>query len=85
MSLSYSKEFTGDVRPFIDSAKRMAKTIGTIMAGDDSSGTFSGNTVIGGINGAYEVKAGVITITVNKKPFLVPESKIITALDKLFS
>jgi len=85
MAFLYIKKLSGDVKPVIETAKKMAAVVGAKMKGDENSGTFSGKTVIGEIGGSYEVKSGVITVTVNKKPFLVPEAKIITALDRFFS
>lgn len=85
MSFSYSKKLSGDVKPLIDTAKRITKATGTKMSGDENKGTFSGKTVFGEIGGSYLVKDGVIKITIHKKPFLVPEAKLVAALDKFFS
>ena len=85
MPFTFTKKITGDVKPIIDTAKKIAKVTGAYMDGDEESGTFSINTAIGLIAGSYVVKDGVITITVHKKPFLIHEVKIKAALDKFFS
>ena len=85
MAFLYIKKLSGDVKPVIETAKKIAAAAGAKMKGDEKKGTFFAKTVVGEIKGGYEVAAGIITITVHKKPFLVPESKIINALDKFFS
>lgn len=85
MAFLYIKKLSGDVKPVIETARKIAALAGAKLKGDEKSGTFSGKTVIGEISGSYEVKTGVITITVHKKPFLLPEAKIISALDKFFT
>ena len=84
--LSYiSRNCHGDVKPLLETAAKIAALAGAKLKGDEKSGTFSGKTVIGEIGGVYEVKANILTITVKKKPFLVPEASIISALDKFFT
>jgi hypothetical protein len=85
MAFLYIKKLSGDVKPLIETARKIASIAGAKMKGDEKKGTFSAKTVVGGIDGVYEVNAKVLTITVNKKPFLVSEAKIVTGLDKFFS
>ncbi len=85
MAFLYIKKLSGEVKPLIETAKKIASIAGAKMKGDEKKGTFSARTVVGEVNGVYEVEAGVITITIHKKPFLVPEAKIIAAFDKFFS
>ena len=85
MAFLYIKKLSGDVKPLLETAAKIAALAGAKLKGDEKSGTFSGKTVIGEISGVYEVKANILTITVKKKPFLVPEASIISALDKFFT
>ena len=71
MAFLYIKKLSGDVKPVIETARKIAALAGAKLKGDEKSGTFSGKTVIGEIGGVYGVKANILTITVKKKPFLV--------------
>jgi hypothetical protein len=84
MSFTYSKRI-GDIKVFFESAKIIARTTGARFSGDENKGKFSGDTILGEISGSYLVNDNVMKITIHEKPFLVPESKIRTTLDKFFS
>jgi hypothetical protein len=85
MPFVYKKSFSGDIKPLIDKAKVVAPASGVHFSGDENCGMFHGKTFAGEVCGSYEVRGGIITITVNKKPLLVSEIRIKTALNKYFT
>ena len=62
-------------------AKVAASKNGVDLNGDESAGTFSGR----GIEGAYAVSGSVISITINRKPALVPWGMIEQRLKDFFA
>ena len=84
MAFIYCKRLYGDVKPLIDTAKRIAKITDANLTGDENGGLFFGSTVFGEIKGSYAVTNGVIKITIHKKPFLVSEAKLTAAFNKFF-
>ena len=85
MSFTYTKKLTGDIKPLIVKAQRVAKATGTTLTGDENSGKFHGNTFLGEIGGSYTVKDGVMHIAINKRPYLVSKAKLVAAFDVFFS
>ncbi|MDR0516381.1 MAG: hypothetical protein LBH25_04980 [Fibromonadaceae bacterium] len=64
-----------------EKAKNATKNAGASMNGDCNAGTFSGS----GLEGSYAFESGNLSITINKKPFLVPESLIKSKVSEFFS
>jgi len=85
MSFTFTKKLTGDIRQLFAKAKAEAEKAGGTISGDERSGGFSGKTPVGTIHGAYTVVDGVLTVTIGKKPMLVPESAIREAFNGYFS
>lgn len=63
-----------------EKAKSAIKNAGANMSGDQKSGSFSGS----GLEGSYAFNAGELEITIDKKPFLVPESIIKNKVAEFF-
>jgi len=54
--------------------------------GDTTSGEFSGKTILGKVKGEYNYNSDdQIEITITKKPFAVPKSKIESAIREYFA
>lgn len=79
---SFNIDFPGDSNQFVVSANKAIKNKGGIFDGNDKTGTFSLQTLIGAVKGNYEVVSvpnspqTKVAITITKKPLIVPMSKI---------
>jgi len=82
MASSFNIDFPGTSNQFVVSANSAIKDKGGDFTGDNSKGTFSLQTLVGAVKGNYEVVSDSnspktkIAITITKKPFIVPMSKI---------
>lgn len=52
------------------------------LAGNEQHGNFEGDTPLGKFEGSYAIEGDDITITIHKKPFLVPTSLIKDEFEK---
>ena len=67
----------GDVSSAINKVKEaVAKQSGATFNGDTSKGSFSGSTAVGTVEGNYTVNGNNVSITITKKPFVVPQSTV---------
>jgi hypothetical protein len=71
MAFSFNIPKPRDINAALRSAEETARSFGITFEGDANFGRFSGM----GADGSYEVREE-ITVTINKKPFLVTESFI---------
>lgn len=85
MTFTFIKTLTGDIPQLFLKAKAEARRANGLITGNEQSGEFSGKTPVGSIIGTYTVVDSVITVTISKKPLLVPESAIKDALTGYFS
>jgi hypothetical protein len=67
---------SGDLQAAVDRARAKVTGAGGTFTGDTKSGSFSGPSGVGTIEGKYSVSGQVVTVKVTKKPFIVPCSKI---------
>jgi hypothetical protein len=70
-----------------DKGELLAKIKSTVgdkgkLAGDETQGNFEGSTPIGKFEGSYRIEGDQITITIDKKPFLVSNSRIKEEFEK---
>jgi hypothetical protein len=71
----------GNQQESFEKAKNAIKNAGANMNGDCNAGSFSGS----GLEGSYVFESGNLNITINKKPFLVPEALIKSKVSEFFS
>ena len=79
---SFNIDFPGTSNQFVVSANTAIKKKGGIFDGNANTGIFSLQTLIGAVKGTYQVVSEAnspqtkVAITITKKPFIVPMSKI---------
>lgn len=78
---SFTVQYPGDKSELLNKIKNTVGKQGQ-LEGDDSLGVFEGSTPIGKIEGSYSIDGDSITITIDKKPFLVSEGKIQEEFEK---
>ncbi|MDP7079027.1 MAG: hypothetical protein QF415_03995 [Candidatus Undinarchaeales archaeon] len=71
---------TGDPKTLFERIRKHLTAYGIELSGDTGHGAFEGK----GIAGEYTVTDNVVTVTVTKKPPLVPCSMVERELRKLF-
>lgn len=87
---SFNIDFPGDSNQFVLSANSAIKNKGGIFNGNEKTGTFSLQTLIGAIRGTYQVVSEAnapqtkVAITITKKPMIVPMSKIQEVISSYF-
>ena len=76
MSKTFEIPLGGDAVALVNKAQAAATTYAATFSGDISSGSFSGR----GFDGSYTIIENMATVTITKKPFIVPwilvESKV---------
>jgi hypothetical protein len=78
---SFNVNYTGDKSQLLNKIKSTIGDKGQ-FAGDESRGDFEGNTPLGKFAGSYAINGDDITITINKKPFLVSTGRIKEEFEK---
>jgi len=78
---SFTVQYPGDKSELLNKIKSTVGSQGQ-LEGDDSLGVFEGSTPVGKIEGSYRINGDDITITIDKKPFLVSESRIQDEFEK---
>lgn len=81
MSKQFTISYPGDKAQLIAKLKSMIGDKGQ-LAGNEQSGNFEGNTPVGGFAGSYQIQGDDITVTIDKKPFLVSTSMIKDEFEK---
>ena len=64
-----------------EKAKSAVKNANAHLSGDCNAGSFGGS----GLDGSYVFENGQLNITINKKPFIVPESIIKSKVSEFFA
>ena len=64
----------------LQKANKAAERFGVHFDGDENEGCFSG----AGFSGAYAFANGNVTLTITKKPVIMPWSMVETALTQMF-
>jgi hypothetical protein len=70
-----------DPQESFNKGKNAIENAGASVNGDYNAGSFSGS----GLEGSYVFENGNLNITINKKPFWVPEALIKSNVSKFFS
>lgn len=79
---SFNIDFPGTSNQFVVSANTAIQKKGGIFDGNTNTGMFSLQTLVGIVKGTYQVVSEAsspqtkVAITITKKPFIVPMSKI---------
>jgi hypothetical protein len=79
---SFNIDYPGTSSQFVVNATKAIQNKGGIFQGNATAGTFSLQTLIGSVKGNYQVVSEPnspqtkVAITITKKPFIVPMSKI---------
>jgi hypothetical protein len=84
MACQFSFPVTGDVTSMLARAKSAVEGQGGNFNGDDTSGSFE-VSVMGKIEGSYNVSGGQINIDISSKPMFIPCSTIESFLKKQMS
>jgi len=71
----------GNPQESFEKAKNAISKAGASVKGDCNAGSFSGS----GLEGSYVYENGSLNITINKKPFIAPESLIKSKVKEFFS
>lgn len=88
MPFTYTKPLPASataITSLFERARAAAAKEGGTITGNEQSGNFNGKTPLGEIAGTYTVNSGVLNVTINKKPMLVPQGAITSALDEYFA
>jgi hypothetical protein len=81
MSNQFTVKYPGDKSQMLNKIKNMVGSMGQ-LEGDETIGVFKGSTPVGGFEGSYQIEGDDITITIDKKPFLVSHGKIKDEFEK---
>lgn len=79
---SFNIDYPGSSNEFVVNATKAIQSKGGIFQGNATAGSFSLQTLIGAVKGNYQVVSEPnslqtkVAITITKKPFIVPMSKI---------
>jgi hypothetical protein len=79
---SFNIDYPGTSSQFVVNATKAIQNKGGIFQGNATAGSFSLQTLIGAVKGTYQVVSDPnssetkVAITITKKPFIVPMSKI---------
>ena len=79
---SFNIDYPGTSSQFVVNATKAIQNKGGVFQGNATTGSFSLQTLIGAVKGTYQVVSDLnspqtkVAITITKKPFIVPMSKI---------
>ncbi|MFP5436321.1 MAG: hypothetical protein ACLGH8_00860 [Bacteroidia bacterium] len=81
MDNQFNVKYPGDKTQLIDKIKQAVGTKGSLN-GNEQQGSFEGSTPVGSFEGSYVINGDNITVTIDKKPFLVSHSRIKDEFEK---
>jgi hypothetical protein len=81
MDNQFTVNYPGDKTELLNKIKTTVGSKGN-LAGNEQQGNFEGSTPIGSFEGSYAIEGDNITITINKKPFLVSHGRIKEEFEK---
>ena len=81
MANQFTVKYPGDKTQMLNKIKTMVGSSGS-LEGDETIGVFQGSTPVGGFEGSYQINGDDITVTIDKKPFLVSNSRIQEEFEK---
>ena len=77
----FTVNYPGDKSQLLNKIKSTVGDKGSLN-GNEQQGTFEGSTPVGSFEGSYTIQGDDITITIDKKPFLVSHGKIKEEFEK---
>jgi hypothetical protein len=80
MSKSFSVPFTGDTSSLLERTRKIAADNGAQVTGDTNKGTFSGR----GVEGSYTISGNTVTVTIDKKPVILPWGLVESQIKQFF-
>ena len=81
MANQFTVKYPGDKTELLNKIKSTVGDKGN-LAGNDQTGNFEGNTPLGKFAGSYSIDGDNITITIDKKPLLISNSRIQEEFEK---
>ena len=81
MANSFTVSYPGDKSQLLNKIRSTIGSKGTLN-GNEERGSFEGSTPIGSFEGSYTIEGNDITITIDKKPFLVSTGMIKDEFEK---
>lgn len=81
MANQFILNYPGDKKDLLNKIRNTIGDRGN-FAGDEQHGNFEGNTPLGSFAGSYAINGDDIAITIDKKPFLVSNSRIQEEFEK---
>ncbi len=81
MSNQFTVQYPGDKTELLEKIKSTVGNKGQ-LSGNEQQGNFEGNTPLGSFGGSYEIEVDNITITIDKKPFLLSNGRIKEEFEK---
>lgn len=81
MSSQFTLNYPGDKSQLLNKIKNAAGDKGQ-FAGNEEQGSFEGDTPLGKFAGSYTIDGDSITVTIDKKPFLISNGRIQEEFEK---
>lgn len=81
MSRTFTVPITGDADALVKKAQAVAQSNGATFTGDANAGQFSGS----GVAGHYQRTGNQLTITIDKKPFIMPWAMVESQIKGFFA
>lgn len=81
MANQFTVSYPGDKSQLLNKIKNMVGAKGK-LAGNEVQGNFEGSTPVGSFEGRYTIEGDSINVTIDKKPFLVSNSRIQDEFEK---
>jgi hypothetical protein len=85
MAHSFSMTIPGDLSDALRRVEKQIVSPGGSFRGTTASGTFSGETALGPVEGTYTASGSIVTVTLTRKPPLVPDRIIESAIRAYFA
>jgi hypothetical protein len=82
MAHTFEIPFEGNAETIISKAKTTIEKIEGSLNGDTSTGDFVVPSMVGEVEGSYQVQGQNLVVTITKKPMIAPYSMIEDALKK---
>ena len=74
----------GDMTETLEKIRTTVTSMGGSFSGDGTSGSIASQTPVGQVEGDYSISGNEITITITKKPIMVPCGMIETKMREFF-
>lgn len=85
MAHKFSFSISGDATSVVQNVEKQLRAAGGKFSGNASGGSFEGKSPLGQIEGRYEVVGNLVTVTITKKPFVVPHQTVESKIREYFS